>query len=106
MEYVFKNFGNQSLDNAYELEDVLIRFFLRNILFFHTMRRNSEIEFITSTPIDIEKLIPKLPISLALQLEEIIKNPNSDFNIVFNEIANTNFKDIPTAVPELSQIKK
>lgn len=106
LKYVFKNFGNQSLDNAYELEDVLIRFFLRNILFFHTMRRNSEIEFITSTPIDIEKLIPKLPISLALQLEEIIKNPNSDFNIVFNEIANTNFKDIPTAVPELSQIKK
>ena len=70
------------------------------------MTRPATREFITSTPIDIEKLIRKLPISLSLQLEEIIKNPNSDFNIVFNEIANTNFKDIPTAIPELSQIKK
>ena len=99
-------FGNESLDNAYELEDVLIRFFLRNILFFHTMRRNSEIEYIASSPINIDKILPKLPICLSLQLEEIIKNPNSDFNLVFREITDTNFKDIPTVIPELAQIKK
>lgn len=106
LKYVFKMFGNESLDNAYELEDVLIRFFLRNILFFHTMRRNSEIEYIASSPINIDKILPKLPICLSLQLEEIIKNPNSDFNLVFREITDTNFKDIPTVIPELAQIKK
>lgn len=106
LKYVFKHFGNQSFDNVYELEDVLIRFFLRNILFFHTMRRSNEIDFIASSPIDIDRLLTKLPISLAIQLEEIIKNPNSDFNLVFREITSVNYNEIPTIIPELSQIKK
>ena len=45
-------------------------------------------------------------VALSLQLEEIIKNPNSDFNTVFKEISVTDFKEIPSVIPELSQIKK
>lgn len=106
LKYVFKKFGNNDFDNVEVLEDTIIRFFLRNILFFHTLRRASEIDYIKDTTIDIDKLLKCLPICLSLQLEAIFKDPSSDFNQVFNELLSTSFEDIPTIVPELSQIKK
>ncbi len=106
LKYVFKSFGNPDPNNIDDLEDTVIRFFLRNILFFYTLRRSSEIDYIKEEKYDIGKLLNTLPAPLAIQLEAIFKNPQSDFNTVFKEITDTSFNDIPQVVEELSHIKK
>ena len=105
LKYIFKQFGNNNVDNVTVLEDTIIRFFLRNILFFYTLRRASEIDYIKDNSIDIDKLLKSLPACLSIQLEAIFKDPNSDFNTVFNELLSTKFEDIPVIVPELAKIK-
>lgn len=106
LKYIFKKFGNNDMDNTKELEDIITRFFLRNMLFFYTLRRSNEIEYLKANQYKINELLKSLPVGLSLQLEAILKNPNSDFNLVFKELTSTNFNEIPTIAQELIAVKK
>ena len=106
LKYIFKYFGNNELENPNELEDVLIRFFLRNILFFYTLRRFNEIDYIKDNNNNVNKLLSSLPVGLAIPLSNILLNPSSDFNIVLKELSSVNIDEIPMVIPELSKIKK
>lgn len=105
LKYVFKHFGNNDLNNVNDLEDIIVRFFLRNILFFHTLRRANEIEYIKDNPYNIDKLLQSLPVCLSLQLEAIFKDPTSDFNQVLKELNHTSFDDIPKLADEYTHLK-
>ncbi len=105
LKFVFKHFGDTSETSITELEDILIRFFLRNILFFYTLRRFSEIDYIREGNFPIDKIISGLPAGLAYQLECILINPQSDFNHVFKELVGLDYSLIPTVSAELANIK-
>ena len=105
LKYIFKNFGTNNNSSICTIEDTIIRFFLRNILFFHTVNRNSDIDYIRDAKHDVDTILKSLPVSLSLPLESILKDPNSQFNLVFRELMLSNFDDIPEIVSQLSPIK-
>lgn len=73
------------------LEDILIRYMLRNITFLYTLRRISEIEYIKSIHIPNDMSFPN---KIKDTLDSILLNPNSYFNDVFNDIKQTKSDDI------------
>lgn len=79
----------------------MVRFFIRNILFFHTTKRSKEIEYINSVYKNLDDFMKEIPFSLKLQMEEILKNPNSLFNTIYEELSKIKFEEIPNKSKEL-----
>ncbi len=91
VNYIYKKEkGKNTFEN---LDDIFTRYFLRNIAFFCTLNRYSEIEYIQNKKINIEKLLASLPNELATQLFDIIRNTNSTFYESYQEICDTPVKE-------------
>lgn len=106
LKYIYRTHGDKDISNVKCLEDVMIRFFIRNIVFFHTTNRRREIEYINTSYKNIDNLINDMPLTLRLQIEEILKNPNSLFNTVYNDLKAVSFEEIPEKGKELIKIIK
>lgn len=107
LRYIYRNYGNKDISNVTNLDDTMVRFFIRNILFFYTAKRSGEIEYIKSGYKNLEKFMNNIPIALKLQMEEILRNPKSLFNTVYNEISKVSLTEIPKKSKELIKaIKK
>lgn len=101
LKYIYRTYENQDLSNFNTLEDILARFFIRNILFFHTTKRRKEIEYISTGYKNLEDFMREIPLSLKLQVEEILKNPHSLFNTIYKEMSKIHFEEIPKKSKEL-----
>lgn len=93
IRYICKYFGNTLTNNDSEFENMLSRFFLRNIIFLYTLKRKREIEYIKEQKFDYNKL-ELFPNSLREIVDEILLNPDSQYNFVKDEISKTHSKDI------------
>lgn len=101
LKYVYHHSGKDAIKNHSELEDIMVRLFIRNILFLHTTRRSKEIDYIKASYNNIEAFLNKLPVALRLQMEEILRNPNSLFSQVYQILTSCSFKDIPEESKQL-----
>ena len=101
LRYIYRTYGNKDISNVNNLDDIMVRFFIRNILFFHTAKRSREIEYIQSGYKNLDDFMNDLPLTLKLQMEEILKNPKSLFNNVYNELSNVSLEEIPKNSKEL-----
>lgn len=101
LRYIYRTYGNKDISNVNNLDDIMVRFFIRNILFFHTAKRSREIEYIQSGYKNLDDFMNDLPLTLKLQMEEILKNPKSLFNNVYNELSNVSLEEIPKKSKEL-----
>lgn len=101
LRYIYRNHGNKDISNVDNLDDILTRFFIRNILFFHTAKRKGEIEYIQSGYQNLEKFMNDIPPALKLQMEEIFKNPKSLFNNVYDALSKVSLEEIPKKSKEL-----
>lgn len=106
LKNIYRMYGINEVLNITELEDVMTRFFIRNILFFHTTRRKGEIEYIGSGYHNLDEFMSSISLTLKFQLEEIFKNPNSLFNYVYNELTGVSFEEIPSKSHELIKMIK
>lgn len=104
LNYIYRTKVNRDFLNIDNLEDIMIRFFIRNISFFHMTRRRSEIDYINYGYKNLDLFMDNLPFDLKLIMEEILKNPNSLFNTIYKELSKINFEEIPQKSQEL--IKK
>ena len=64
LKYICKNRGLIEIEDNSILEDTIIRFFIRNILFFHTTRRFDEITYINSGYHNIDEFLNTIPLNL------------------------------------------
>ncbi len=101
LKYIYRNHGNKDISNVSNLDDIMVRFFIRNILFFHTAKRSREIEYIQDGYKNLDTFMNDMPFTLKLQMEEILKNPESLFNTVYKELSKVSFKEIPEKSKEL-----
>lgn len=101
LRYIYRNHGNKDIANVNNLDDVMVRFFIRNILFFHKAKRSSEIEYIKSGYKNLEKFMNDIPTDLRLQMDEILRNPKSLFNTVYSEISKVSLIEIHQKSKEL-----
>lgn len=101
LKYVYRIYGILNTENTLELEDVMIRFLFRNILFFHATKRKEELFYMQEPIHDITSFIDNLPVFLKVQMEEIIKNPNSQFNIALKDFSKLSFEEIPDYIRKL-----
>lgn len=93
--------------NTDELEYTLIRFLLRNILFFRSANRLDEITAISNIDPNIMPFINKLPDEFINKLATIFNYPSSDYNLAYKEITKTPITDLETVSSEiLTSIKK
>lgn len=105
LRYVY----NCVLKNRYieNFSDLFIRLFLRNVAFLYTMNRFDEIEDIKVFSNDIYSLISNLPINLQIQINDILNNPNSTFNLIYNEITSVpvadSFEKVETLIRTLKK---
>lgn len=101
LKYIYRTHGNKDISNVSNLDDIMVRFLIRNILFFHTAKRSSEIEYIKSGYKNLDDFMNDIPLTLKLQMEEILKNPKSLFNMVYNELSKASFAEMPKKSKEL-----
>lgn len=99
--YIYRTYGEHDISNVSDLEDIMVRFFIRNIVFFHTTRRSKDIEYINEGYRNLDDFMNAIPSTLKLQMEEILKNPYSLFNIIYKEISEISFDEIPKKGKEL-----
>ncbi len=94
LKYIYQKYGNQDMSNTKDLEDFMIRFFIRNLMFFHTTRRKREYASILEQPINFEYL-DSLSNTFKSQLDEILRNPNSSFNNIYRNFKSIRFDELP-----------
>lgn len=82
------------------LEDTFIRFFIRNIMFFYMTRRHDDIQYIKECK-NVSAFLEQIPLTLKYQMEEILKNPQSLFNNVYDTFYKINFEEIPIMSKQL-----
>lgn len=99
LKYICRIYNNDVCD-INNFENIFTRFFIRNIMFFHTTRRKEEIDYINGLS-SLNSFIEQIPFSLKSQAEEILKNPTSLFNMIYKELLSVNFEEIPTKSKEL-----
>lgn len=95
LKYIYRTQGNHDISNINALEDIMTRFFIRNIVFFHTTKRGKEIEYIKEGYKNLDDFLVNIPFTLKAQMEEILKNPNSLFNTIYKEFVKIDFEEIP-----------
>ena len=103
---IYRMCGQHDISNTTELDDIISRFFIRNILFFHTTRRKKEIDYINAGNHNFDSFMEVIPLTLKIQMEEILKNPHSLFNYVYQELSNVEFAEIPNKSNELIKMIK
>ncbi len=101
-----KYYDLNNLENLSSLEDVITRFFIRNIFFFYVTRRKDDIEYIIESYKNISEYIDIFPNKFKLMIEEILKNQNSLFNFAYDELMNSSFEEIPSKSQELIKTLK
>lgn len=101
LRYIYKTNGKCDVDNISQLEDSMSRFLIRNLMFFHMTSRRKEIEYIKDGFNNLDELLSSFPHQLRWQLEKIIKNPNSLFNSLYNELSHINYEELPAKSREL-----
>lgn len=101
LKTIYRTHGKKDISNVEELDDIMSRFFIRNMMFFHTTRRKKEIDYVNEVGHSFDIFLDSIPTTLKLQMEEILVNPHSLFNTVNQELANTYFEDIPKKSKEL-----
>lgn len=105
LNIILNNFPNEDFNNLNNLEDTLIRFLIRNILFFKTVKRDNEIIAIQNGKHNIDQIKNSLPRFFNEYLNEIINNPNSEYNEVFNNLTKSSLNDIETVSKEILEEK-
>lgn len=83
LNYIYEH----SLKNKelYNLQDLLIRFYLRNIALLHTLHRFEEIKYLQENPLKFKyNTIPNL---LLEQVRYIVENPTSQFVEIHKEMS-------------------
>lgn len=96
-------FSDQDMVN---FDDILTRFFLKNVYFLYTLRRLGEIEYIQNQSLDILSNLNNFSLSFKEQLYSILYNPNSTFLETFKELSLYPVKDVNNFVLERTkQIK-
>lgn len=90
---IARNISLDSIDKN-TLEDILIRFLIRNILFFYTRSRYSEIDAIKETKPKLNSFEGIIPVRLIELLESIINNPNSEYFHYFEELKKVKNEEI------------
>ena len=106
LKFVSSN-PKEPYDDINSLDNVFIRFLIRNISLLETVRRNNEIEIIQDGFGDISDFLKTLPTLLREELEEILLNPNSEFNRNFNVLKEASINELPYINKELiKELKK
>ncbi len=101
LKYIYRYHENKDISNVTNLDDIMVRFLIRNILFFHTVKKRREIEYIKSGYKNLEEFMNNILFNLKLQMEAILKNPKSLFNIIYNELSKISLTEIPKKSKEL-----
>ncbi len=90
IKYIMLRLTTIDKESLEDLEEIIIRYLIRNILFLSKARRIDEIAFIKSVNINLDDLSKNLPDSIASQLNDIFIPSNSNFNQVFNYLKSVN----------------
>ncbi len=83
IQLVYKQLSSKDIN--LEFINMFTRFFLRNIAFFHTMNRYSEIKSIQKE-IDYH-FLDSLPLDLKKQIQDILLSSNSNFLDIYKEVS-------------------
>lgn len=105
LKVIYKKLNGTSI-NFKDLENVLSRFFIRNVLFFRMAKRRKDIEFLKEKSPYLEDFLKHLSENFSTPLSDIFYHSNSLFNYVYQELIKTNFDDIPKKCEELIRILK
>ena len=100
LKYVSRN-PKEKYSDLKELEDVFIRFLIRNISLLDTVKRKSEILNIQDGIGDINFLLNSCDSMLREELKEILLDPNSEFNKYYDEIKKAGLDDIKSLNKEM-----
>lgn len=84
IKFIMLRLTAQDKESLDDLEEIIIRYLIRNILFLTKARRIDEIAFIRATNINLDDLDKNLPESIKPLMNDIFMNSNSSFNQVFN----------------------
>lgn len=101
LKYICRMCNCDDMLDVDSLDDTMTRFFIRNVMFFHTMRRSRDIDYINQGYDGVDDFIIKMPYNLKSQMEEVFKNSNSLFNSVYNELSGVSFNEIPDVSKQL-----
>ncbi len=102
LKNIYNTYGIKDIENVLSLDDMITRFFLRNLSFFHMTKRKNEFDYIKEVdPATFRAIFTGLPDSLKNQLEEIFLNSSSVFSKTFQEIKQTKFEEITKKNDEL-----
>lgn len=106
LKNIYRIKSEKKISDFNDLENTMVRFFIRNLLFFQMTRRHNEIEYINGAKTDINTCMSDIPSSLKVELEEIFNNPKSLFSYVYEELRNTKFEELPEKGKQLIKVLK
>ena len=86
--------------NGEQLENVLIRFLIRNILLFKRLGRTKDITFMHDVTINPD-IFNQIPMILRGTIEDILLSEQSEYNRIFNELMDADSKEITKVGREL-----
>lgn len=101
LKYICRMCNDDDMLDVHSLDDTITRFFIRNVMFFHTMRRSRDIDYIKEGNDNLDNFISNIPYNLQPQMEEVFKNSNSLFNSVYNQLSEVSFGEIPDVSKKL-----
>ena len=81
---------SQDRESLDDLEEIIIRYLIRNILFLSKARRMDEIAFIRAVNISLDDFDKCFPENYMPLMNDIFMNKDSSFNQVFNYLKNVN----------------
>ena len=89
-----------------KFDNLVSRFFIKNILFFRTTRRLSDFTLIKSTDYRKKEVISKLPINYFKILDSLLFDTNSEFSNIYNEVVNIPFNSLEKECKQLIKTLK
>ena len=104
IKYIYNNYGNEMQEDKFD--NLVSRFFIKNILFFRTTRRLSDFTLIKSTDYRKKEVISKLPINYFKILDSLLFDTNSEFSNIYNEVVNIPFNSLEKECKQLIKTLK
>lgn len=105
LKWVYRMSKNESV-NYEQLENTLIRFFIRNVFFFYTMNRRKDFECFQEKLPYLEAFLKIMPNDFSYVIANIFNCPNSMFSSFYNEMIHADFDSIPNKAQELIRTLK
>lgn len=100
-KYIYNN--NIDIDT---FNNILSRFFIRNIYFLRVTNRKNDIEYIKNNNYMNNNILKKLPATYQNVLYELFYDKNNEFNNVYEEIQKTPFKQLNNTCKQLIKTLK